>query len=79
MEELLRKIEVLPFDSEAALHYGTMRAGLEAKGTSLENMDMLIAAHAAAVNAVLVTNDKAFRRVDGLIVDMNWATDLKTY
>jgi predicted nucleic acid-binding protein len=39
-------------------------------------MDMQIAAHAIAAGAVLVTNDKAFERVDDLHATVNWATDL---
>jgi predicted nucleic acid-binding protein len=37
---------------------------------------MLIAAHAIAMGAVLVTNDKAFAHVSGLPAIVNWATDL---
>jgi len=39
-------------------------------------MDMLIAAHAVSMDAVLVTNDKAFAQVDQLSATVNWATDL---
>ena len=41
----------------------------------LGNLDLLIAAHAIAVGAVLVTNDKAFAQVAGSRVPVNWATD----
>jgi tRNA(fMet)-specific endonuclease VapC len=38
-------------------------------------MDMLIAAHALSLNAVLVTgNEREFRRVPGLRVE-NWLTE----
>jgi predicted nucleic acid-binding protein len=40
-------------------------------------MDLQIAAHAVAIGAVLVTNDKAFAQVDDLRATANWATDLK--
>jgi tRNA(fMet)-specific endonuclease VapC len=43
-----------------------VRAGLEGSGTSLAPLDLLIAAHALSVGAVLVTNDQAFRFVAGL-------------
>jgi tRNA(fMet)-specific endonuclease VapC len=32
-------------------------------------LDMLIAAQALAINAVLVTNDRAFRHVPGLTIE----------
>jgi tRNA(fMet)-specific endonuclease VapC len=79
IERFLKTIEIQPWDSEAAFHYGELRAEIEAKGKSLANMDMLIAAHAAAVGAVLVTNDKAFAHADGehgLFATVNWADDL---
>jgi tRNA(fMet)-specific endonuclease VapC len=42
---------------------------MEASGTPLGNLDTLIAAHALAVNATLVTHDRAFGRVAGLGVE----------
>jgi tRNA(fMet)-specific endonuclease VapC len=36
------------------------------------NMDMLIAAHALSVEAVLVTHDRVFRRVKGLKIE-DWS------
>ena len=39
-------------------------------------MDLMIAAHAVAKGAVIVTNDKAFAQVDELSATVNWATDL---
>ncbi len=53
-------------------HYGRLRHELEAKGQTIGSMDMLIAAHALALNAALVTaNDAHFSRVAGLRV-INW-------
>jgi len=65
----LRHVQALPWDSEAAARYGVLRAALEAAGTPLGGMDTLIAAHAMATDATLVTNDQAFRRVPGLGVE----------
>jgi tRNA(fMet)-specific endonuclease VapC len=45
-------------------------------GKSLGNMDMLIAAHAIAVRAVLVTTDKAMAQAAPGLKSENWATDL---
>jgi tRNA(fMet)-specific endonuclease VapC len=63
VEEFLLRVEVLPWDSEAAQHYARVRADLERAGQPIGNMDMMIAAHALAAQAVLVTHDRAFRRV----------------
>lgn len=65
----LRHVQALPWESEAAARYGALRAELEAAGTPLGGMDMLIAAHALAIGAVLVTNDQAFRRAPGLTIE----------
>ena len=58
--EFLRRADVLPWDSAVAKHYGIVRADLERHGKVLSPLDLLIAAHALAVSAVLVTNDQAF-------------------
>jgi tRNA(fMet)-specific endonuclease VapC len=76
LEAFLAKIQILPWSREEALAYGQLRAKQEAAGKTLGNLDLLIAAHAIAVGAVLVTNDKAFSHVTGLPGTVNWATDL---
>lgn len=65
----LLRIEVLPWDHEAAEHNGVLRAELQRSGRVLGAVDMLIAAHALAANAVLVTQDRAFRHVPGLVIE----------
>jgi tRNA(fMet)-specific endonuclease VapC len=67
--EFLKRIDVLPWDSAVAANYGPLRAGKEQQGRVLAPLDLLIAAHALCMGAVLVTNDKAFGEVPGLIVD----------
>src|ERR1039457_277142 len=64
MEWFLAAVKVLPWGRDEARAYGALRAKLESSGKTLENMDMLIAAHAIATSAVLVTNDKAFAQVE---------------
>lgn len=76
MEWFLGAIKVLPWASNEAKAYGTLRAKLESAGMTLQNVDMQIAAHAIATGAVLVTKDKAFAHVDDLHARVNWATDL---
>jgi tRNA(fMet)-specific endonuclease VapC len=67
--DLFRRISVLDFDREAGAVYGTLRAELEARGTPLSPLDMLIAAHALAAGVTLVSNDKAFRLVSNLSLE----------
>lgn len=73
IEDFVRHLDVMNWDTEAADHYGVIRAELEAAGTPIGAMDMMIAAHAKSIKAVLVTNNqKHFTTVKGLKID-NWA------
>jgi tRNA(fMet)-specific endonuclease VapC len=72
VEEFLLRVEVLPWNSAAANRYAEIRAALERSGKPMGNMDMLIAAHALSVEAVLVTHDRVFRRVKGLKIE-DWS------
>ena len=74
----LARIQVLPLGSAEARAYGQLRVQQEAAGRTLESMDMLIAAHAIAVGAILVTADNVFNSVAGLAGKENWASDLVT-
>jgi len=66
---LLRPMQILPFDSECALHAARIRVELEAAGTPIGPHDTLIAATAIRHQATLVTrNVREFSRVQGL----NW-------
>ncbi len=58
----------LPFDADdCATHYGATRHKLESSGKAIGSLDTLIAAHALALGATLVTNDTTeFARVPGL-------------
>ena len=72
VEDLLAEIDVLPFESPADVEYGNIRSELENVGKPIGANDFLIAAHAAAVNATIVTaNVDEFKRVRGLKVE-NW-------
>jgi tRNA(fMet)-specific endonuclease VapC len=77
IEGFLAKIRILAWDREEAVVYGSLRARQEAAGKPLENMDLLIAAHAIAVGARLVTHDAVFRQVKELGNTVDWATDVK--
>ncbi len=52
--------------------HGRLRARLRLRGTSIGDFDEMIAAHAVALGATLVTdNTQHFERVDGLALE-NW-------
>jgi tRNA(fMet)-specific endonuclease VapC len=73
LEMFFAPLELFPFDASAIWHYGEIRTELETKGTPIGSLDTMIAAHAKALNAVLVTNNtKEFNRVKGLTIE-NWA------
>ncbi len=69
VHELLRRVDVLPWDGSIAEFYGIMRADLERQGRNLAPLDLLIAAHAQGVRAALVTNDRVFGQVAGLDIE----------
>ena len=60
---MLLRVDVLPWDEEVARRYGALCSQLETQGINLSDFDMMIAAHAAAVNATLVSRDKAFSQL----------------
>lgn len=66
VEEFLRTIEILPWTSRSAFHYASERATLEKAGQVMDDIDMMIAAHALAENLTLVSNDAVFRRIERL-------------
>jgi len=62
---------IADFTLEAAQHYGDIRASLEAVGTPIGPLDLLIAAQARSLGATLVTRNAAeFKRVKGLKVQI---------
>lgn len=70
-----QRLFIEPWDEEAARHYGFIRALLKNQGTPIGNNDLLIAAHARSMNAVLVTNNiREFERVPDLSLE-NWAAE----
>lgn len=72
VEDLLGEIDILPLEIPADFEYGGVRAELEAAGRPIGGNDLLIAAHAYATGAIIVTaNADEFKRVRGLKVE-NW-------
>jgi len=72
--ELMRRVDVLPWDFSAAERYGILRADLDRAGRPLGSLDLLIAAQALAAGAVLVTNDRAFNQIPHLQIE-DWTVD----
>jgi tRNA(fMet)-specific endonuclease VapC len=67
VERFASRLEVLPFDADAAGHAGDIRATLEREGRSIGGYDVLIAGHARSRGLVVVTGNLGeFSRVDGL-------------
>lgn len=69
LEAFLNLFQLVEFDLPAAIHYAEIRAALEAAGTPIGPLDLLIAAQARSLGATLVTgNAGEFKRVKGLKV-----------
>ena len=72
LEEWLSFQQILPWPDRASFIYGHIRFDLERQGMPIGGMDLLIAAHALAEDALLVTNNvREFQRVPGLKWE-NW-------
>lgn len=73
VEDLCSRLEVLPYGSKAAQHYGLIRAALEKQGQMIGVNDLHIAAHARSEGLTLVSNNlQEFERVPALQFE-NWA------
>jgi tRNA(fMet)-specific endonuclease VapC len=78
IEGLAARLEVLPFDTGAAYHFGQIRADLYRRGQPIGPYDMMIAGQARASGLILVTNNiHEFSRVPGLILE-NWCNESDT-
>ena len=72
LDSLALHLAVLDWPQTAAKNYAEIRADLKKRGAQLGAADLMIAAHALAIDAIVVTNNvKDFGRVKGLKVE-NW-------
>jgi tRNA(fMet)-specific endonuclease VapC len=75
VDQFLSRVPCLPWDAAAAGHFAMIAVALHYAGTPIGNIDTMIAGHAIAVGAVLVTNREGrFIRVAGLKLE-NWTDD----
>ena len=73
VEQFLSRVSCLPWDAAAAGHFAMIAVALHHSGTSIGTIDTMIAGHAIAAGAVLITNrESRFVRVAGLVLE-NWA------
>lgn len=72
LDEFVGIVPVLPLSADIRQYYGVIRGTLERQGQPIGSNDTWIAAHAKAMDLILVTNnEREFRRVAGLTVE-NW-------
>jgi tRNA(fMet)-specific endonuclease VapC len=72
---LLGKFNILSYDDKCARYYGELRAALKKEGRIIGSNDLLIASHAMAENAVLITNNyRELQRVTGLKIE-HWENE----
>ena len=70
---MVARLKVIPFDGQAATHFGQLKAELAKVGKLIGPYDLMIAGHARSMGLTLVTNNmKEFERVPGLRLS-NWA------
>jgi toxin FitB len=74
LDDLLEKYtdRLLPFDLDAAITYGDLKARLSATGTPIAELDLLIAAQAVAANIPLVTRNVADMARTGATIINPW-------
>ena len=72
VRQFLLRVDVLAWDRDAAGAYGRLRTDCERRGAPLATLDMMIAAHALAADAVLVTRDRAFSRISEALRIDDW-------
>lgn len=76
VREFLRRVDVLPWDAATSEVYGPARAATQREGRVLAPMDLLIGSHALSIDAVLVTNDRAFGQLSGLSIE-DWTEEYR--
>lgn len=71
LELLLESIRVWPLEEPTEDRYAVLRTQMERSGDQVGANDLWIAAQALAIDAIVVSDDRAFQRMPGLKVE-NW-------
>jgi tRNA(fMet)-specific endonuclease VapC len=67
VNNLISKFEVMDFSAQCAFYYGEIKTDLQRKGIIIGNNDLLLASHAIAAGAVIITNNVSeFSRIKDL-------------
>lgn len=84
VREFLARVDIMPWGHGVGEVYADLRAHCEAVGITVAPMDMMIAAHAKALDqaseggdsaTILVSRDRVFSRVPGGLKQEDWTTD----
>jgi len=71
LQRLLGVVSWADWDQQAALHFGVLKASLQAAGTPIDDMDLVIASIAVTLGATVVTsNQRHFARIEGLSIEV---------
>lgn len=71
---ILRSVRTMPWENDAADFYAEIRHQLVSAGQPIGELDMMIAAHALATGAVLVTNNtRHYERIAQPLTQENWS------
>ncbi len=74
VRQFFKIARVLAWDADAADWYADIRHQLTTSGQTIGEMDMMIAAHALSIGAVLVTNNtRHFARIAAPLALANWS------
>jgi tRNA(fMet)-specific endonuclease VapC len=68
----LQTIAVLPWNRDTAVAYAKLKSALQNQGIGIATLDLMIAAHALAIGAVLITNDSALKRLGPWLPVEDW-------
>lgn len=66
IDDFILRVPALPWDAAAAHIYGELKADLKRLGRPIAELDLLIAAHALAIKATLISHDHVFRQIPHL-------------
>ena len=70
VEGFVARLDVLPFDNDAAAQAGMVRSELAKAGTPIGPYDQMIAGHARSLGLIVVTNNvREFQSVSGLRIE----------